>query len=204
MVATTISIQRQGPSTTLDSLHRPRSSCQPRRVSATEQCVRARRGGEFPDLASIAACSGQPPIADDERIRPRNGRARLGIERRLRHHGFVPQEIVPPLYRRAPGMAFPSLYENIPSPPLEAMASGCPVACSVRGSVGEAFGDTVAPIEPEDVHAIATTLVRVCTDEELRAQLQSAGSTLVRRFRWETTAERHEAVYRRTAALVAG
>jgi len=131
------------------------------------------------------------------------GRARkLGIERRVRHLGFVPQELVPPLYRRARAMVFPSLYENIPSPPLEAMACGCPVACSVRGSMGEAFGDAVAPIEPEDVEGIAATLDRVCTDEELREQLRAAGLTLVKRFRWETAAERHGAVYDRAAAWI--
>ncbi|MFO7571276.1 MAG: glycosyltransferase family 1 protein, partial [Gaiellaceae bacterium] len=44
--------------------------------------------------------------------------------------GRVSREELVHLYRTAAALVFPSLYEGFGQPPLEAMACGCPVACS--------------------------------------------------------------------------
>ncbi|MGZ4359304.1 MAG: glycosyltransferase family 4 protein, partial [Gaiellaceae bacterium] len=49
-----------------------------------------------------------------------------GVEAR----GHVTLDELADLYRRAACLVFPSLYEGFGQPPLEAMACGCPVACS--------------------------------------------------------------------------
>ena len=46
-------------------------------------------------------------------------------------------------------MVFPSLYEGFGTPPLEAMACGCPVAASERGSLAEVCGDAALLFDPD-------------------------------------------------------
>ena len=47
-------------------------------------------------------------------------------------------------------LVFPSLYEGFGLPPLEAMAYGCPVAASDRGSLREVCGDAAVYFDPLD------------------------------------------------------
>ena len=70
--------------------------------------------------------------------------ASAGVQDRVHHLGYLPADEVPALMRRAEAMVFPSLYEGFGSPPLEAMACGCPVASSRRASLDEMVGDAVS------------------------------------------------------------
>jgi glycosyltransferase involved in cell wall biosynthesis len=42
-------------------------------------------------------------------------------------------------------MVFPSIYEGFGAPPLEAMACGCPVACSDATTLPEVCGEAALP-----------------------------------------------------------
>ena len=76
------------------------------------------------------------------------------------------------------------------------MACGCPVAAPNVGAVAEACGDAALLFDPTDVDAITDAIVRVTSDEELRAQLRADGLLQASRFTWEATAQQHLAVYR--------
>jgi glycosyltransferase involved in cell wall biosynthesis len=127
--------------------------------------------------------------------------ARAGIAERVRHLGYVEPETLPALYRAARGMIFPSLYEGFGAPPLEAMACGCPVAASLRGSLGEVCAGAVLELDPESAESIADALDRIATDHDLRQRLRAAGMERSARFRWSDAARRHTAVYGRAAEL---
>ena len=58
--------------------------------------------------------------------------------------GLVSPDQLVSFYRRAAALVFPSLYEGFGQPPLEAMACGCPVACSRAAALPEAVGDAAA------------------------------------------------------------
>ncbi|MEO3933834.1 glycosyltransferase family 1 protein [Micrococcaceae bacterium Sec7.4] len=107
--------------------------------------------------------------------------------------GLVPLAELRELYRSAACMVFPSLYEGFGLPPLEAMASGCPVASSTAGSLPEIVGDAAELFDPEDPVAIAEAIRKTIarTDE-----LQRLGFDQVRKFSWEHCAEVHEQAYR--------
>jgi glycosyltransferase involved in cell wall biosynthesis len=55
--------------------------------------------------------------------------------------GLVSGEELASLYRRTACLVFPSLYEGFGQPPLEAMASGAPVAASNIPAIAEATGE---------------------------------------------------------------
>jgi len=124
----------------------------------------------------------------------------LGLEQRVRHLGFIAADALPALYRRAHATIFPSVYENFGSPPLEAMACGCPVASSTRGSMSEIYGDAVLAFDPESVEAMAAAIEAICDDDSLRSSLRALGLRRAALFTWEAAAERHRDIYARAAA----
>ena len=89
------------------------------------------------------------------------------------------------LYRKADLFAFPSLYESFGIPPLEAMASGCPVLVSRAGALPEVCGDAAEYVDPYNTADIASGIRRVLQDETLRSRLVRAGRERVQHFRWE-------------------
>lgn len=107
--------------------------------------------------------------------------------------GLVPLSELRELYRSAACMVFPSLYEGFGLPPLEAMASGCPVASSTAGSLPEIVGDAAELFEPQDPQAIADAVIKAIARTK---ELQRLGFDQVRRFSWERCAEVHEQAYR--------
>ncbi len=111
-----------------------------------------------------------------------------GVER----WGIVSHERLATLYRTAACLVFPSLYEGFGLPPLEAMASGCPVAASNVGAIPEVCGDAAVLFDPTDPAAIAEAVVEADTRAD---ELRALGLARATGFTWEATASRHEEVY---------
>ena len=124
----------------------------------------------------------------------------LGVGSRVHHLGHVTAQTLAGLYRRAQAMVFPSLYEGFGAPPLEAMACGCPVACSDAASLPEVCGDAALPFDARSVESISVAVGRVTADSELRERLREAGLARARSFTWHGSADRHRAIYARVAA----
>jgi len=121
-----------------------------------------------------------------------------GVAGRVRHLGYVDRDEMPALYRGATAMVFPSLYEGFGAPPVEAMACGCPVASSTRGSLAEVVADAALAFDPEDVEAMAAAIQRIAEDGPERDRLRVAGLANAARFTWEATARKHVELYRLT------
>lgn len=112
-----------------------------------------------------------------------------GVEAR----GIVSGTELVSLYRRAGALVFPSLYEGFGQPPLEAMACGCPVACSDAASLPEVCGPAARLFPPEDSEAIAEAVSEVLADPDPWIE---RGLARAAEFTWERSAAAYEAVYR--------
>ena len=111
--------------------------------------------------------------------------------------GLVSAEELVRLYRRAAALVFPSLYEGFGAPPLEAMACGCPVACSNAGSLPEIVGDAARLFDPRDPAEIALAVADVLDRPE---EWSARGPARAAGFTWEAAARGHEAAYRELLA----
>jgi glycosyltransferase involved in cell wall biosynthesis len=112
----------------------------------------------------------------------------LGLAGQVHFTGFVPNEVLPALYRAADLLVFPSLFEGFGIPVLEAMASGTPVCASDRSSIPEVVGDAGLLFDPEDVDAMAAAMERLLDDSGLRARCVAAGLERAAGFTWDRAA----------------
>ncbi|MBF4463351.1 MULTISPECIES: glycosyltransferase family 4 protein [unclassified Rathayibacter] len=110
--------------------------------------------------------------------------------------GHVTPDELAELYRRAAVLAFPSLYEGFGFPPVEAMASGCPVAAADSGSLPEICGDAAVYVDPLDPRSIADGILEAIARA---AELGPRGIERARLFSWERCRDEHLAVFRAVA-----
>jgi glycosyltransferase involved in cell wall biosynthesis len=109
--------------------------------------------------------------------------------------GYVAEADLPMLYTMADLFVQPSIIEGFGLPVLEAMACGCPVACSNTSSLPEVAGDAALLFDPLSEAQIADTLRRGLTSEALRRKLAGCGLRRAAEFTWERAAEHTLHVY---------
>lgn len=112
----------------------------------------------------------------------------LGLENQVICIGYVEEDDLPTLYSGAIVFAFPSLYEGFGFPVLEAMACGTAVVCSNTSSLPELVGDAALTVAPTDVTALAESIARLVTDQQLRQTLIARGFEHVKHFTWDSAA----------------
>ena len=89
--------------------------------------------------------------------------------------GYIPNEDVPEIYRRARALVMPTFYGPTNIPPLEAFVAGCPVAVSNVYGMPEQVGDAALLFNPDSVEEIADCILRLWTDDRLCAGLAERG-----------------------------
>jgi alpha-1,3-rhamnosyl/mannosyltransferase len=129
-----------------------------------------------------------------ERIR------RLGLGGRVEWLGHVPQEAMPARLAAATAVVYPSRYEGVGLPALEAMAAGTPLVASTAACLPEVVGDGGLLVAPDDVPALGEALEAVLTQPELRLRLVEAGRRQAAGFTWERCAELTLDTYRAVLA----
>jgi glycosyltransferase involved in cell wall biosynthesis len=100
------------------------------------------------------------------------------------------------LYNASDVFVFPSYYEGLGLPLLEAMASRCPVVAGNRSAIPEAVGNAGILLDPFDVDGFAYWMCEVLTNEDLRNRLSETGYRRSMSFSWEKCARETLEVYR--------
>lgn len=118
-----------------------------------------------------------------------------GIQDRVHFVGYVSDEQLRALYRRASVYVHASLFEGFGLTVLEAMASGCPVVTSNCSSLPEVAGDAALLVDPHNSDEIAAALVSVCGDFKLADLLKSKGISRAQTFSWKKCAVGVQALY---------
>lgn len=100
------------------------------------------------------------------------------------------------LYSAASVFVFPSLAEGFGWPVLEAMAAGCPVACSGRAPLTEIGGDAADYFDPEDLHAAADKVSQLLEEpSEARSARVRKGLERAELFSGPRMVERYAEIY---------
>lgn len=115
----------------------------------------------------------------------------VNIKEKVIFTGYVEENDLPIIYNLASLFVFPSLYEGFGLPPLEAMASGCPVIVSNTTSLPEICEDAACYVNPEDGQDIMRRISEVIYNENYRKQLIEKGLKRVKRFSWDESAGKH-------------
>ena len=116
-------------------------------------------------------------------------RSSLGLTEAVRFTGWIPRAELYDLFAGATAFMYPSTFEGFGLPVLEALAAGIPVACSRIEPLSSVAGSAALQFDPGEASAILEAMVRITSDEELRAHLSAAGPIRAKEFSWEKTAQ---------------
>lgn len=130
------------------------------------------------------------------------------IENALKHYkmekevifpGYLDDHELQKVYALAKVFVFPSLYEGFGMPPLEAMASGCPVVSSNSASLPEVVGQGGLLIDARNAIKIADSVCGLLDDNQVRLMMIERGRMQEQKFRWEESAKKALEVFRALA-----
>lgn len=109
---------------------------------------------------------------------------------RVKLLGYLDEADKPALLSGASAYIQPSIYEGFGLPPLEAMACGAPAICADSTCLPEVVGEGNALFfDPLDANALASSLTRLLSSNELRESLITKGLERVKQYDWRRTAQ---------------
>jgi glycosyltransferase involved in cell wall biosynthesis len=167
---------------------------EPRKDVASLVGAFARLASAQPDLRLVVA-GGRG--WDDDAVR--TAIERSGVAHRIVRTGYLPDDTVPALLRRASVVVYPSLEEGFGLPALEALACGAPLVSTTGSSIEEFVGDAGLLVPPGDPDALAGALERAL-DPTVAADLARRGPVQVAGYTWEAAAAAHVDAYRHARA----
>jgi glycosyltransferase involved in cell wall biosynthesis len=118
------------------------------------------------------------------------------------NEGFVEQvggndEMLASLYANALCFVYPSKYEGFGLPPLEAMASGCPVVTSNTSSMPEVINRAGIYFDPNNTEEMSNAIESVIENDSLRSQLIELGDENIKLFSWQKCANDTLSIYKK-------
>jgi glycosyltransferase involved in cell wall biosynthesis len=123
---------------------------------------------------------------------------RLGLEETVNVLGYLPYEELPYLYNLARALVFPSLFEGFGIPLVEAMACGCPIACSNTTSIPEVAGDAGVFFDPSSPEDMAEKIWQLWSDDAKLREMHTRGLERAKLYSWDYTARNTIETYRKT------
>ncbi len=102
----------------------------------------------------------------------------LNIEDQVLYLGYVSDEEIVALYKKAVALVFPSLIGPTNIPILEAMSLGTPVVCSNLFEMPDQVADAGLTFDPFSVEDMAEKIYAIWSNERLRDELALKGSKI--------------------------
>ena len=101
------------------------------------------------------------------------------------------------LYENAEVFIFPSKYEGLGLPHLEAMSLGCPVISSNHEAILEAVGNAAELFNPNNPEELSLKMEETLYSSEKRKDLIAKGFHRIKNFSWKKCANETLDVYKR-------
>ena len=96
----------------------------------------------------------------------------LGLGGSIHTIGYIPDDEMSAMYHCAHALIMPTFYGPTNIPPLEALASGCPVAVSRIYGQPEQLGDASLNFDPRSVDEVSRVMLDLWSDELLYEKLK--------------------------------
>ena len=119
----------------------------------------------------------------------------LNLKNNIIFTGRLPEKELLALYQAADLFMDPSLYEGFGLQVVEAMACGIPVITSNTTSLPEVVGNAGILVSPTDINGLASAMIRVLTDSELRNTLCQRSLERTKFFSWDKVARETLDIY---------
>lgn len=103
--------------------------------------------------------------------------------------GFINDNELAFVYKKALALVFPSLVEGFGFPVLEAMNCGLPVITSKYGSLAEVVGNAGILIDPQNPVEISAAMEKIYSDNLLKHEMLRNGIVRAEEFSWQKLAE---------------
>lgn len=137
--------------------------------------------------------AGQPGWGADEVERAVTS---SGLSARIVQTGYVPDDAVPALLRRASVVAYPAREEGFGLPALEALACGAPLVTTAGTAMAEMAGEAALLAPAGDVGALADALEEAMAGGRAAEERRQLGLATAAAHTWDGSADGHVAAYR--------
>lgn len=115
---------------------------------------------------------------------------------RVHFTGYLDEKYLVSLYSNALFFVYLSFYEGFGFPPLEAMATGCPVLASNKTAMPEVIGSSGLLVDPYSQNEIQNGLLQYYNDKNLRTDNSIKGKERARNFNWKEASEKTVNVFK--------
>jgi glycosyltransferase involved in cell wall biosynthesis len=127
--------------------------------------------------------------------------AASAVASRVLRTGYLDDDDIPALLRRAAAVAYPAFVEGFGLPALEALACGAPLVTSENSAMAEVTGDAALLVAPSDVDGLVDALATLVAGGEDVARRRRQGIERAASYTWELAAARHLEAYRLAVEL---
>jgi glycosyltransferase involved in cell wall biosynthesis len=123
----------------------------------------------------------------------------LGVAKQLHFKGFVNSRQIQAIFQLATAMLFPSRFEGLGLPILEAFRVGLPVICSSATVLPEVSGGGALLFDPDSPQKLVDNMLKLLDSPDTRSNLIAQGFRSLERYSASSAAREFVELYRSTA-----